>query len=216
MATLKFNPAVSSISSTCAHRQSPARIQLDTATGVSPHRPISATFSKAMAPGSFTGNFTIAGVTGTVSYDDVTHTATFTPGAALAAHTLYTATINTSVTDSYGVPLASPYSWSFTTGDLDTTAPSITARSPVPDAMDVPVSTEVSVTFDEELAAGSLDLDHFVLTGPYGVVPAAFDYDPVTFTVTLDAECQPALQHGLHHDGHREYSRLRRQSTWRG
>jgi DNA/RNA endonuclease YhcR with UshA esterase domain/uncharacterized protein YdeI (BOF family)/methionine-rich copper-binding protein CopC len=158
---------------------------LPDASGVSPHRPISATFSKAMAPGSFTGNFTIAGVTGTVSYDDVTHTATFTPDAALAASTLYTATINISVTDSYGVALASPYSWSFTTGDLDTTSPSITDRSPVPDTMDVPVSAEISVTFDEELAVSSLDLNHFVLTGPYGVVPTVFDYDPVSFIVTL-------------------------------
>jgi uncharacterized protein YdeI (BOF family) len=153
--------------------------------GVSPHMPISATFSKSMDPVSVAANFAIDGISGTVSYNDATHTATFTPDDALGEGTNYIARVNAAVTDSYGVAMGSDYTWSFITGALDTTAPSVTDRSPAPDSMDVPVNTAVSVTFDEELATSSLDLDHFVLTGPYGVVTSAFDYDPISFTVTL-------------------------------
>ena len=93
------------------------------ATGVSPHRPISATFSKAMDPDSLDGHFTLTDdvlnpVSGTVSYIESTHTAVFTPASALAENATYTATLSTDIQDSYGVALADPVSWSFTTGDL--------------------------------------------------------------------------------------------------
>ena len=161
------------------------------ASDVSPHKPISATFNKPMDPDSFAG-FTLTAdsgatiVTGTSSYDSSTRTFTFTPNAALVPNTLYTATFPITVTDIYGVPLAAPYVWSFTTGDLDTIAPTITGRMPIQDATNVSISTTVSVTFSEELAASSLNLDHFVLTdATSAVVPATLSYDPVTFTVTL-------------------------------
>jgi hypothetical protein len=154
-------------------------------TGVSPHRPVSATFSKSMDPASLDGHFTIAGVSGSVTYTETTHTAVFTPAGPLAGNTLYTATLSTGVTDSYGVPLADPYSWSFTTGEQDTTAPSIMTRSPLPAALDVPVSSPITVTFDEDLAPSSLDLAHFIPTSSYGTVPVTFNYNPATFTVTL-------------------------------
>jgi uncharacterized protein YdeI (BOF family) len=159
------------------------------ATDVSPHKPITATFSKSMALSSLTGNFTLTGpggaVSGVVSYTEATKTAMFTPAAHLDAGTSYTAELNTSVEDIYGVNLETSYSWSFTTGDLDTTAPTIETRSPLPDAEDVAVSTPITVTFSEDLAPSSLDTDHFVLTSPYGDVGVTFEYDPVTYTATL-------------------------------
>ena len=80
---------------------------------------ISATFSEAMAPGTISNaTFTLkqgtTPVSGTVLY--VGGTATFTPAGALASHATYTATIATAVTDLAGNALASPYAWSFTTG----------------------------------------------------------------------------------------------------
>jgi uncharacterized protein YdeI (BOF family) len=160
------------------------------ATGVSPHRPVSATFNKPMDPDSLAGNFTVTGavsgaVSGGISYEAGTYTAVFTPDAALSPNELYTAELSTAVMDSFGAHLAATYSWSFTTGDLDTTAPTIVDRFPVPDAIDVASSADVSVTFSEDLSPSSLNLSHFVLTNTYGVVPASFDYDPDTFIVTL-------------------------------
>ncbi|MFV2018061.1 DUF4082 domain-containing protein [Micromonospora sp. LOL_023] len=51
-------------------------------------------------------------VPGTVSYDDETRRATFTPAVPLADTTTYTATVTASDTDD--IAMAAPYSWSFT------------------------------------------------------------------------------------------------------
>ena len=165
-------------------------VPANAATGVSPYAPLSATFNKAIDPATLTGaSFTLTGpsgaVTGVVSYDAGTMTAVFTPAAALAAQTTYTATLTTAVEDINGVPLAADYTWSFTTGDADTTPPAIATRVPAPEAVDVPASAQVVVTFSEAIAPASLDADHFILTGPFGAVPADLSYDPAAFAVTL-------------------------------
>jgi hypothetical protein len=55
------------------------------------------------------------GVTGTVSYDANSTTATFTPTSDLNYDTTYTATITTGAEDLAGNGLQANYSWSFTT-----------------------------------------------------------------------------------------------------
>lgn len=73
---------------------------------------VTATFSKAMNPATISGTtFTLAGpgaaaVSGAVTYDASSDTATFTPTATLALSTAYTATITTGATDMYGNALA--------------------------------------------------------------------------------------------------------------
>ena len=78
---------------------------------------ISATFSKAIDTATLTASsFAVSGgVTGTISYVD--STATFAPDDTLEFNTLYTATLDTTVADTFGNRLATPYVWSFTTGD---------------------------------------------------------------------------------------------------
>ncbi len=86
------------------------------ATGVAVDTVITATFSEAMDSSTITtGSFTLDGVSGSVTYDNGTYTATFTPSANLSYSTAYTATLSTAITDTAGNPLASAYSWSFTT-----------------------------------------------------------------------------------------------------
>jgi len=89
------------------------------ATGVAVSSAVTATFSETMDFSTIsTDTFTLSGstpVTGTVNYDSVTRTATFTPSATLDGSTFYTATITTGVKDMAGNPLAAPYSWSFIT-----------------------------------------------------------------------------------------------------
>jgi hypothetical protein len=82
---------------------------------------VSATFSEAILPSSVTtSSFTLRSatdnVTGTVSVNGAV--ATFTPTAALADNTTYTATLTTAITDIAPAAnhLAANYAWSFTTG----------------------------------------------------------------------------------------------------
>ena len=67
-----------------------------------------------------TSTFTLTGpgvtpVTGTVSYDAISHIATFAPAQALAVNIFYSATITTGAKDLAGNPLASDAVWHFTT-----------------------------------------------------------------------------------------------------
>ncbi len=102
----------------------------NSAPGVAIDTAITATFSEAMDGSTINGtSFTLAGsaVSGTVSYDSGTYTATFTPDANLDYDHTYTATISTAVTDAAGNSLdgdkdgtseGSPtddYSWSIST-----------------------------------------------------------------------------------------------------
>ena len=95
--------------------QSPA----DGDTDVPTNSVLSVTFDKAVAPATLTSaTFTLAGsssVTGVISYDAATFTATFTPDAPLQPGVVYTATLTTGVTDTNGTALAGVYSASFTT-----------------------------------------------------------------------------------------------------
>lgn len=93
---------------------------LNLATSVSINKRPTATFSKAMNPQtldalSFTVKLGLLPVTGTVSYDSLTKTATFTPSSAFVVGKVYTATITTGAKDTGGSPLALDYVWSFTT-----------------------------------------------------------------------------------------------------
>ena len=58
---------------------------------------------------------------GAVTYDSANRRATFTPTAALANHTTYTATVS-AAKDLAGNPLAAPKTWSFTTARADQAA----------------------------------------------------------------------------------------------
>jgi hypothetical protein len=90
------------------------------ATDIAISATVSATFSEAMTASTITtSSFTLkAGTTpvsGSVSYNSGTHTATFTPSADLSYSTTYTATLSTAITDAVGNSLTAEYSWSFTT-----------------------------------------------------------------------------------------------------
>jgi hypothetical protein len=92
------------------------------ATGVSRSTTATATFSRSMDASSLTtSSFTLKGpggvaVPSTVSYNGTTKVATLTPSSALAANTTYTVQLDTTVRGADGMTLASPVTWSFTTG----------------------------------------------------------------------------------------------------
>ena len=78
------------------------------------------TFSEEMVPASlnedtFTLKTGTTAITGTVTYDLATWTATFKPDGKLSYFTNYTATIRADVEDRAGNTMAADYSWSFRT-----------------------------------------------------------------------------------------------------
>jgi hypothetical protein len=89
------------------------------ATAVSRSTAVSVVFSETMSPSTIaTATFGLSGgspVSGSVTYDSATRTATFTPSANLASGTTYTVTLSTGIQDSEGVAMASSDTWSFTT-----------------------------------------------------------------------------------------------------
>ncbi|HVG92085.1 MAG TPA: ice-binding family protein, partial [Alphaproteobacteria bacterium] len=60
--------------------------------------------------------FFIEGVAGTVTFDVLSQTATFTPATNLAANTTFTITVTIGAKDLGGVPLGAPFHQTFTTG----------------------------------------------------------------------------------------------------
>jgi hypothetical protein len=100
-----FSPSVSSVTPSSGAAGNPVT--------VAP----TATFSQAVVPS--TASFTLKDpngntVPGTVTFNGADTVATFTPTNSLAADTTYTATMS-GAQNTFGTPMSSPYSWTFTT-----------------------------------------------------------------------------------------------------
>lgn len=93
----------------------------DGASGVVRNTSVSATFDEDIFASTVdSSSFTLAAgsaVSGTVSFDGSTNEASFMPDDRLGLLSTYTATLSTAITDLSGNPLASEYSWAFTTED---------------------------------------------------------------------------------------------------
>jgi methionine-rich copper-binding protein CopC len=154
------------------------------ATAVATNAGVGATFNEAVLASSITtGNFVLKSssgstVTASVGYTSATNTATLTPSSLLANSTTYTATIS-GVTDAAGHKMASPFSWSFTTGP----APAVTNQSPASGAKGAGVSSPVTATFNEAVQSGTIS---FTLKNSAGTaVGANVAYNSANYTVTL-------------------------------
>jgi type IV pilus assembly protein PilY1 len=102
------------------------------ATSVPVSAAVVAKFSEAMLSSSITtSTFYISGVSGTVTYDSSTNTATFTPAASLGYATDYKVYVTTGVKDLSGNSLQTTNTWTFTTTQSTTTA-SMTDYAQVP------------------------------------------------------------------------------------
>jgi hypothetical protein len=79
------------------------------------------TFISSMDPSTLNNNTVVLRdgtniIPGTVSYDAVTKTVTFTPDVLLTRSVVYTETVTTGAKDIFGTPLAADFVFSFTTG----------------------------------------------------------------------------------------------------
>jgi hypothetical protein len=135
-------------------------IPTDGATNVAINTTVTATFSEAMdattiSGTTFTLKTTVGGtaVTGTVTYDVPSKTATFTPSSSLSSNSGYTATITTGVKDLAGNAMAANKVFVFT---VDNIPPTVLSVSPAPGAAGVLVTSPVNITFSEAMDAATI------------------------------------------------------------
>ena len=171
---------------------SPAANAVNVSTGTT----VTAVFSEAMDPATINaGTFVLKNpggglVAATVGYNATLRTATLTPGAALAASTVYTATVkggSSGVKDTAGNPLSSDYSWTFTTGAVaDTTPPTVTSAIPSNGATGVAINTQVSAVFSESLNPATVNGTTFELRDSgNSLISAVVIYDDSTRAAVL-------------------------------
>jgi Bacterial Ig-like domain/Protein of unknown function (DUF1565) len=152
--------SVGTPTATCAGSTTPTvtgRTPAAAATAVAATTNVTATFSEAVQGVSGT-TFTLkpgtgAAVGAVVTYAAASRTATLDPSADLAANTQYTATLTggaSAIRDAANNPLAT-VSWTFTTAaaPADTTAPTVTTRSPGSNSTSVSRTGNITVTFSE-------------------------------------------------------------------
>src|SRR5688572_19177695 len=126
-----------------------ARTPAVSATNVARNTNVTATFSEPVAAANVTAaSFTVtpaggAPVAGAITVNGAV--ATFNPTADLAFATVYTVRLTTAITDVDGAPLAAEVTWTFTT--LANVAPTLTARTPAENAINVALNTNITATF---------------------------------------------------------------------
>jgi hypothetical protein len=159
------------------------------AAGVAITSTITATFSEAMDPSTITSSAFLLKdknnntVTGTVTYTGMT--ATFTPSAGLEPNMIYTATVTTGVKDLAGNPMASDYSWSFTTADEATKYPVVVSVTPANEETAVAINTVVTATFSKDMDPATLNTSTFILQHDSPTVAGTATYFRKTAITTI-------------------------------
>jgi hypothetical protein len=155
-----------------------------TATAVAPspgaidvpvNQAISASFNEAMNPATINQTtFTLSGaggaVGGTVSYNASGSLVSFVPSSNLQYNTVYTASISTGAANTLGLPISSPYTWTFTTA----VQPTVLSSAPANGATGVPLNQVLSVTFSKAVNCATLvsPATSFRVSGPGAAVVA--------------------------------------------
>jgi len=155
------------------------------AVAVSIAKRVHATFNSPMDPATITATSVTlrrgaVPITGVVTYDAPTRTATFTAASLLDPTVVYTATITTAATDAGGQALAADYVWTFTTG----------ACGQAPVALGAVASYAV-------LAGSTVtSTGATMITGDLGVSPgtAVTGFPPGVLVGTREAGTAPAAQ----------------------
>ena len=125
-------------------------------------------------------------VAGVVTYDSASVTATFNPTNDLASSVVYTATILAAVTDYAGNAMGRDTSWTVTSADA--TPPRVVATVPSNGAVGVLANSNVTATFNEAMAAGSVTANgRMTLHLPGGaLVAGGVTYDSASVTATFN------------------------------
>jgi methionine-rich copper-binding protein CopC len=167
------------------------------ATGVALNKRIAVAFSEVLdslsATSSFTLNNTTSGgtpVAGFVTYNGTT--AIFTPAATLLPNVTYTGTISNLAKDLAGNALATPYTWSFTTGaSTDNVPPTVIATVPTDGAANIAVNTKVTAVFSKSMDPASINYTSFTVKQGTNSIPGAVTYSGISATFSPSANLSP-------------------------
>lgn len=122
-------------------------------------------------------------------YNGATHELIIDPNTHLEYDTQYLIVVDADVADLVGYTLGTDYIGSFTTGSLPV-APTVLSTSPADLADDVPVDTDVTVTFDMAMDPTTLTTATVFLkpaSAPAGpALPATVTYDGASHAAVLD------------------------------
>lgn len=169
----------------------------DGATNVSPNSAPSITFSEPMDVTSVAAGIVVEPADGACSWvmeDSGTRALCTHPTVTFSPDTQYTISVTTAVTDVAGLPVAAPFSYSFTTGATpDTTAPSVVSNLPVNLAVGIDPAQTLTVTFSESMDPTSVQAA-IAVTSPGGITPVGFVWSPDHTTVTFSLSPAAALQ----------------------
>lgn len=99
------------------------------------------------------------------SYDTDTNTATLTPSSSFDQNSVYTITLSGGVQDAAGNPMGDDYSFSFTTYAPDTVRPTVLSISPANGATSVLPTTNIVITFSEEMDPATINTSNITLSG---------------------------------------------------
>ncbi len=166
------------------------------ATGICPSTVIAVTYAQAMNPLTITAtDFTVVSaagvaVAGAVTHDTTNKVYTFTPTPALALRTSYTVTITIAAQDAFGNPMASNYTWTFTTGAtacVTTGPPAVTSVTPVGNTTGVCLNSLATATFNEVMNPATINTNNFTLApGITGTVTLDGTDEVATFTPSVN------------------------------
>ena len=171
----------------------PGNAEADVAVGVFPR----VTFSRSMDASTIDNTtFTLSGPAGAVSasasYDAATQTATLDPTSSLAFSTTYTAKVAATVKASDGAPLATAYTWQFTTQAPP--PPDVSSTSPADGDTNVSPAANVRAILTQPLDPTSITTSSFTLRDSSGaLVTATVGYDSMSQQATLTPTRQLTL-----------------------
>ncbi|PKH67925.1 hypothetical protein CXF59_05450 [Flavobacterium sp. ALD4] len=142
---------------------------------------VSVTFNMPMKASTITGttytlkqgNTAIAGI---VTYSGTT--AVFTPTLALAANTVYTATVSAAVTNLDNTRLPSDYVWKFTTGAI--VAPTVTSTDPINNATGVALNKTITANFSMVMDPLTINATNFTLKQGTTAITGVVTYSGTT------------------------------------
>lgn len=160
-------------------------VPLNSAIDIAIDQEVVVTFSEAMEASTInsttlTLSTDVTEVAGAVDYSGTA--ATFTPSADLEHSTLYTVLVTVGATDEAGNALAAIHTFSFTTLTApDIIVPEIDTTHPIDNAIDVARNQVISLTFNEEMDASTVNTTTFTLSDG-AAVSGTVDYSGTTAT----------------------------------
>jgi hypothetical protein len=142
---------------------------------------VSVTFNMPMKASTITGTtYTLKqgtnAVSGVVTYSGTT--AIFTPTLALAANTVYTATVSAAVTNLDNTRLPSDYVWKFTTGAI--VAPTVTSTDPINNATGVALNKTITANFSMVMDPLTINTTNFSLKQGTTAITGVVTYSGTT------------------------------------